>query len=154
MKKIIAVFVVLVLLAFGLLYLSSDSNTIGAVNIAQMGNEDVRTIRSKSISFLEDLQYKDFEKAASYHLTAERANVDIPRLLERLFAVKPEFLDIMRYEIKKVNVDRSGDRAKVMTHTVVKILNTNEIREPEVILYWHRDSKEGWVMKLESSLHG
>ena len=39
-----------------------------------------------------------------------------------------------------------------MTHTVIKLLNTKEIREPDIILYWRKDPKEGWVMKLESSL--
>jgi hypothetical protein len=58
----------------------------------------------------------------------------------------------MRYEIKSVDIDRSGDRAKVKTHTVVKMLNSDQIKEPEVIFYWRKDPKEGWVMLLESSL--
>lgn len=154
MKKIIAIFTVLVVAAFALLYFSSGQADLGAAsNFAQLASKDVRLLRESTIDFLEDLQYKDFDKAASYHLSAERTKVDIPMMIERLFAVKPEFLDIMRYEVKKVEIDRSGDRAKVFTHTVVKVLNTGKIREPEVIFYWHKDPKEGWVMKLESSLH-
>lgn len=152
MKKIIAIFAVLILAAFGLLYFSSDQGGSEIFNVAQMASKDVRILRARTVDFLEDLQYKDFDRAASYHLSAERAKVNIPHLIERIFAVKPEFLDIMRYEIKKVEIDRSGDRAKVMTHTVVKMLNINKIKEPEVIFYWHKDPKEGWVMKLESSL--
>lgn len=154
MKKIIAIFTLLVVAAFALLYLSSGKADFGAAsNFAQLASKDVRLLRVRTEDFLEDLQYKDFEKAASYHHSSERNQVDIPKMIERLFAIKPELLDIMRYEVKKVEIDRSGDRAKVLTHTVVKVLNSGKIREPEVIFYWHKDPKEGWVMKLESSLH-
>lgn len=152
MKKVVLIFVVLVGAAMALLYLSAPGTDLGTT-FNQVASKDVKFLRQRSIDFLEDLQYKDFDKAAAYHNAEDRKTVDIAELIERLFAVKPEFLDIMRYEIKKVDIDRSGDRAKVKTHTVVKILNSGKIREPDLILYWRRDPKEGWVMKLESSLH-
>lgn len=150
MKKVGAVFCLLLLLAVGLLFFSSSGPTLPGP-LANAGG-DSKLLRNRTTDFLEDIQFKDFDKAASYHSTEDRKKVDISRLIEQLFAVKPEFLDIMRYEIKTVDIDRSGDRAKVITHTVVKILNTGKIREPEVIFYWRRDPKEGWVMMLESSL--
>lgn len=152
MKKVVLIFAALVLVALALLYFSKEGNTISS-SFNQVASEDVRELRSRSIDFLEDLQFKDFDKAATYHSDEDRKTVDIPAYIERLFAVKPEFMDIMRYEIKNVDIDRSGDRARVKTETVIKILNSGEIKEPEVILYWHKDPKEGWVMKLESSLH-
>lgn len=152
MKKVIAIFVLLVGLAMGLLYFTSPSTDLGAT-INQVASSDVRELRERSKDFLEDLQFKDFDKAATYHSSEDRKKVEIAPLIERLFAIKPEFMDIMRFEIKGVDIDRSGDRAKVKTHTVLKILNTNEIKEPDIILYWRKDPKEGWVMKLESSLH-
>lgn len=152
MKKVILIFVILVGLAMALLYFTSPGTDFGAT-INQVASKDVRELRERSKDFLEDLQYKDFDKAATYHSTEDRKKVDIAHLIERLFAVKPEFMDIMRFEIKEVDIDRSGDRAKVKTHSVIKILNTGQIKEPDVILYWRRDPKEGWVMKLESSLH-
>lgn len=152
MKKVVLIFILLVGVAMGLLYFTSPSTDLGST-FSQVASEDARFLRKRSVDFLEDLQFKDFDKAASYHSNEDRDKVDIARLIERLFAVKPEFLDIMRYEIKDVEIDRSGDRAKVKTKTVVKVLNTSEIKEPEVILYWRKDPKEGWVMKLESSLH-
>jgi hypothetical protein len=151
-KKVVLIFVLLVALAMGLLYLSAPGTDIGST-FDQVASEDIRELRARSLDFLEDLQYKDFDKAGTYHSTEDRKNADIPRLIEQMFAIKPEFMDIMRYEIKKVEIDRSGDRAKVKTQTVIKVLNTQEIREPEIILYWKKDPKEGWVMKLESSLH-
>lgn len=152
MKKVILIFILLVGLAMALLYLSHPSSTVTST-ITQATSSDVRELRKLSTDFLEDLQFKDFTKAAAYHSEADRGKVDIPKLIERMFAVKPEFMDILRYELKKVEIDRSGDRAKVKTQTVIKLLNTKEIKEPEVMLYWRRDPKEGWVMKLESSLH-
>lgn len=152
MKKVLLIFALLVATAMGLLYATTPGVDLGST-ITNVASQDVRELRARSIDFLEDLQYKDFDKAATYHSTKDRKDVNIPRLIERLFAIKPEFMDIMRYEVKDVNIDRSGDRAKVKTHTVIKILNTGKIKEPDVILYWQKDPKEGWVMKLESSLH-
>ncbi|MFA5504455.1 MAG: hypothetical protein WC314_11275 [Vulcanimicrobiota bacterium] len=150
MKKVLLIFVILIGGAMGLLYFSNPSSNFGSSLPISTG--DTRILTQQSINFLEDLQFKDFEKAATYHSTEDRKNVDIAKEIERIFLVKPEFLDIMRYEIKKVEIDRSGDRAKVKTHTVIKLLNTGKVREPEVMLYWRKDPKEGWVMKLESSL--
>jgi ribosomal protein L23 len=152
MKKVVLIFTILVALAMALLYLSNPGTDI-STTFDQVASEDVKHLRKQSTAFLEDLQFKDFDKAETYHSAEDRKKADIANLIERLFAVKPEFLDILRYEIKRVDIDSSGDRAKVKTQTVVKVLNTNEIKEPEIILYWRKDPKEGWVMKLESSLH-
>lgn len=152
MKKVILIFTLLVAAAMGLLYFTTSSEDISSA-FNQVASKDVRYLRERSTDFLEDLQYKDFDKAATYHSKEDRKTVDIAALIERMFAVKPEFLDILRYKITRVDIDRSGDRAKVKTHTVIKLLNTSEIREPDIILYWRKDPKEGWVMKLESSLH-
>lgn len=150
MKKVGAVFGVLVLLAIVLLvFFNRDGISLGVA----VATGEHKYLTERSIDFLEDLQFKDFEKAASYHSAEDRKDVDIPKFIERVFAIKPEFLDIMRYEILKVDIDRSGDRARVKTRTVIKILNTKEVKEPEVILYWRKDPAEGWVMELESSLH-
>ncbi len=151
MKKLLFLFLVLILVALGLLYFGPTSGQIGGT-LGPVTSGDAKFLRQRTIDFLEDLQFKDFDKAASYHNQQDRDRVDIAKLIERIFQVKPELLDIMRYEIKKIEIDRSGDRAKVKTHTVIKVLNTKEIRKPEVILYWQKDPKEGWVMKLESSL--
>jgi hypothetical protein len=110
-------------------------------------------LRQTALSFWEDIQFKDFTAAASYHDPATRDEVDIPFLLERIFAVKPEMLDIMEYEIVFAEVDSSGLRARIKTRLKVKELVRGQIREQEVILYFHRTSLESdWFMVLESSL--
>ena len=152
MKKVVLVFVALGLLAVGLLIFTSRSSFRHPGLTTSVGGA-AKEMETKSRSFLEDLQFKDFEKAASYHSREDRKKVNIPQLIERMFAVKPEFLDIMSYEIVKIQFDNSGKRCRVKTKTKVKILNTNEIKEPEIILYWFKDPAEGWIMELESSLH-
>ena len=110
-------------------------------------------LRQTALSFWEDIQFKDFTTAAGYHDPATRDEVDIPYLLERIFAVKPEMLDIMEYEIIFAEVDSSGLRARVKTRLKVKELVRETIREQEVILYFHRtDPSSDWYMVLESSL--
>ena len=110
-------------------------------------------LRQTALSFWEDIQFKDFQTAASYHEPGTRDEVDIPFLIERIFAVKPEMLDIMEYEIVFAEVDSSGLRARVKTRLKLKELVRENIREQEVILYFHRESTEtDWYMVLESSL--
>ena len=152
MKKIALIFVLFAIVAVILLVFSTPGGlSVGSVSVG--GSDDKRIVQELSLKFMEDLRYKDFKKAATYHKRSEQKTVDIPFLIERMFLCKPEFLDIMRYDVRSVDIDSSGLRARTHMHTVCKILNSNEIREPEVILYWQKDPKEGWVMKLESSLH-
>lgn len=151
MKKIGVIFAILCALAIVLLVLTSSGGLKVPGTGVSLGG-DAKFVEEHSRKFLEDLQFKDFEKAASYHSREDRKKVNIPALIERIFQVKPEFMDIMRYEIVKIQIDSSGKRARVKTKTVIKLLNTKEIREPEVMLYWFKDPAEGWVMELESSL--
>lgn len=151
MRKVLLIFGVLALVAAVLLLLSSRSGiSLGGVTVASSAESSF--IEQRTLDFLEDIRFKDFAQAASYHSVTDRKTVDIPYLIERIFQIKPEFLDILRYEILAVELDRSGTRGRVKTRTVVKILNTGEIREPEIIFYWYKDPRDGWVMRLESSL--
>ena len=115
---------------------------------------ELSALGESSLSFMEDLRFKDFEKAASYHHPEDREKVDIPRLIERLFKIKPEFLDIMDYRILDSALDSSGTRARVKVKAKVHVLNRDDIREPEFILYYHKDPDGNWYMELESSLRG
>ena len=110
-------------------------------------------LRSTTRSFLEDIQFKDFDRAASYHAPDKRDSVDIPFLLERLFLQKPESLDIMDYEIVFAKIDSTRLRARVKARVKVKNLAKGDVRDQEFILFFHRGSAEApWYMELESSL--
>ncbi len=110
-------------------------------------------VRHLAWSFWEDVRFKDFKKAASYHTKKRQEEVDIPFLLERLFMTKPELLDIMSYEILESEIDSTGLRGRVRTVLRLKDLSRNKLRDQEVILYFHRKSIDSpWYMELETSL--
>ncbi len=100
-------------------------------------NSEQRLVNQLSIDFMEDLQFKDFRRSASYHHKLERDRVDVGQTLEKLFLVKPEGLDIQNYRIVKAETDSTGDRARVHLRTRFQRLNITEKPEDgEVILYW------------------
>ena len=106
-----------------------------------------------ALAFLEDIQFKDFVSAASYHAPEIRDDVDIPYLIQRLFTVRPEALDIMDYDVVFAEIDSGGLRARVKLRVKVKLFLNALINEREVILYLQRDSVDDpWYMKLEDSL--
>lgn len=110
-------------------------------------------LRRVALEFMEDIQFKDFVAAASYHAPDLIETVDIPFLIQRLFAVKPEALDIMDYEIVFADIDSSDLRARVKLRVRAKLLANEQIQERELILYFYRDDTSSpWYMKLEDSL--
>ncbi|MDX8393859.1 MAG: hypothetical protein R8K21_04655 [Mariprofundales bacterium] len=114
---------------------------------------DCGYLRENTRHFWEDIEYKDFKKAASYHEPAQQDLVDIPFLLERMFMQKPESLDIMAYDIVFCKVDSSQLRARLKSRVKVKDLIHGKIREQEFMFFYHRkDSISPWFMQLESSL--
>ncbi|MBX3171300.1 MAG: hypothetical protein KF760_28080 [Candidatus Eremiobacteraeota bacterium] len=150
MKKVLILFAVLLVFAFAALVISNRAS--GGQSIGTGSAADRSQLEQMSLKFMEDLRFKDFQHAASYHSVEDRKKVNIPQLIEQWFAVKPETLDIMRYEIQKVDIDSTGKRGRVKIKTVLKILNANQIKEPEMMLYFFKDPAEGWIMELESSL--
>ena len=114
---------------------------------------DRGALRRIAMDFLEDIQFKDFVSAASYHAPDLIETVDIPFLIQRLFAVKPEALDFMDYEVVFADIDSSGLRARVKVRIKAKFLVDDRIDEKELLLYFHRDTVDDpWYMKLEDSL--
>ena len=110
-------------------------------------------LRRTALAFMEDIQFKDFQRAASYHAPDLIDTVDIPFLIQRLFAVKPEALDIMDYDIVFSELDSSDLRARVKLRVRAKLLVNERIEERELILYFYRDDVQSpWYMKLEDSL--
>src|SRR5687767_6734648 len=71
-------------------------------------NEDMAELDKLARSFLQDLQFKDFDKAGKYHNLIEQGKANIPQLIERLFQVKPEVLNIRDFEIVRVDMDEDG----------------------------------------------
>ncbi len=144
MKKLgIALLVVLTLSVVALAKFRSYS-PFGFGLGSLLGGNDVAVLEELARHFLEDLQYKDFDKAGTYHTFLDQAKVEIPKLIERLFQVKPEVLNIRDFKITDVTIDESGQRARTFFHANMELLNTardgnpNDERKVEGILYWHR----------------
>lgn len=152
MKKAVTVLVVLACLSGGYLAVAHLSGgAFWTLGLALGG--DRGALRRIAMDFLEDIQFKDFVSAASYHAPDLIDTVDIPFLIQRLFAVKPEALDIMDYEVVFADIDSSNLRARVKVRVKVKFLVNELIDERELVLYFHRDSvNDPWYMKLEDSL--
>ena len=152
MKKALTALLVLSLLFGGYLGVAHVSGgAFSTLGLALGG--DRGALRRIALAFLEDVQFKDFVSAANYHAPDLIDSVDIPFLLQRLFAVKPEALDIMDYDIVFAELDSSNLRARVKVRIKVKLLLDETIQEREFILYFDRDSTgEPWYMKLEDSL--
>ncbi len=152
MKKAVTALLVLALLGGGYLTVAHISGGAFATFGLLLGG-DRGELRRVALQFLEDIQFKDFASAASYHAPDLRESVDIPFLIQRLFTVKPEALDIMDYEVVFAEVDSGGLRARVKLRVKVKLLFNLSINEREIILYFERESVDDpWYMKLEDSL--
>lgn len=118
---------------------------------------DRQLIYDNNRRFLEDIQYKDFAHASTFHTEEDRKKKDLPKLLEEKFLVKPELLDIRSFEILQVELHSSGDRARVKTKTTAKILNSEQssgkedVKNIESLWYWKKLGSK-WFMDLSSSL--
>ena len=143
-----------VLVALGVGYVGLAHVTGGAFPTPGLAvGGELGFLRRQTTAFWEDIQFKDLDHAATFHDPETQEKVDIPFLLERLFLLKPEALDVMDIEIVLADIDSTGDRARVKTRLRVKDLLKDKVREKEVILYWHRaDADAPWYMELESSL--
>lgn len=110
-------------------------------------------LRQTALSFLEDLQFKDYDKAASYHSPDKQETIDIPFLIQRLFLQKPELLEVMEYEIVFAKIDSSGNRARVKCRVKINDLYRKKIANRDLMLYFQRESaQDPWYMELENSL--
>jgi len=147
--KIIAALFTIIVLYFGAVHFSGGAFYGFGL---PLGGERAQ-LRQLATSFMEDIQFKDFDKAASYHAPDVVDSVDIPFLLQRLFLQKPESLDIMSYDIVFCKLDRSGFRGRTKVRMKAKNLMNKEIRSQYFLLFFHRtDLNSPWYMELENSL--
>lgn len=158
MKKSVIVLLVTFALAGGLLFVvaSPGGVSIGGIDL---GGAERAYLRDRTIDFLEDIKFKDFAKASTYHLPETQKERDIPELIRRVFAIRHELLDIQRYEILDVELDRAKSRARVRALVYFRVLGDKQTRESEsshkdveMIFYWFEQADGAWVMELESSL--
>ncbi len=148
--KVLLIFLLLLGLAGGG-YFWLQQSPVGQIPLSSLVSTENQELFRQATSFMEDLKYKDYKSASKYSLPEQQSKFDIPALIERMFQVKPEFLDIQKYEVTSTDFDNSGQRARVHLKSDIKVLNTNELRTPEVILYFKKQSGS-WFMDLANSL--
>jgi hypothetical protein len=158
-KKILAITFSLLLVG-GVALFASAPKGIGMASLLYFMDEDKKELVQLAQTFLESIQYKDFKSAALFHNEEDKKKVDIPKLIERLFKVKHEVLNIRDMEVSDVTIDSTGKRARTFFNANIEVLNSlqrggsnkeREHRDTEGILYWQKENGK-WVMKLESSL--
>ncbi len=128
-----------------------QSSQLAQAPIGALLSGDAQSMIKYATSFMEDLKFKDFKAAAKYSLPQQQDKYNIANLIERLFHIKPELLDIQSYAITHTDLDSSGQRARVHVKSQIKVLNTKELRSPEMILYFKKQSGQ-WYMDLASSI--
>lgn len=133
----------------------------GGLSVARLGlgASDEAYVVDRSIDFLEDLRYKDFKKASTYHLPETQLARDIPEMIRRKFGIRHEVLDIRDFKVIGTDFDRAGNRARVRAMVYYRVLSDIRVREheennrdAEMLLYWFKQPDGKWVMELESSL--
>ena len=117
---------VLVVVAAGIgLYFCADRYGVRVGSYALVLDPDRDVIHRNTRRFLEDLQFKDFKHAGTFHTEKEQSERNIPELIEKKFAIKPELLDIRHFEVLRIDISDDGDRAKSVSNVTVKFLNTS-----------------------------
>ena len=151
-KKSAMILVLALLAAGGALWLLSQP-------VSLLSGEEAVFLHDRTVDFLEDLKFKDFAKASTYHLPKTQTARDIPELIRRAFMVKHEVLDIQRWQIVEVEFDRQSNRGRVRAMVFYRVLgdqgmrdDPTTVRDIEMLFYWFRQEDGSWVMELESSL--
>lgn len=154
------VLVVLLALAGGALFVVSQSPGGGSVGTLVLTGKRA-FLRDRTLEFLEDIKFKDFPKASTYHLKEAQEARDIPSMLKRAFKIRHEVLDIQEYEVLEVELDSTETRGRVRTLVRFHVLGDKEVRERadahrdmELMFYWFEQADGTWTMELESSLRG
>lgn len=149
MKTGLVIIALLAVIGGGYVYL--QSSPLGQAPLSTLVSGDAKELVAKARSFMEDIKYKDFKAAEQYSLPEQREVYNIAQLIERLFQIKPEMLDLQSYEVVSSDLDSSGNRARVHLKSEVKLLNSDHHKSPELILYFKRLDGQ-WYMDLASSL--
>ena len=105
MKKF-ALIAFLVITLGGLALFATQPGVLGSGFAKLFLNEEQQALLKLANGFLESIQYKDFDTAAAFHNLEDQKKVNIPKLIEQLFKVKPEVLNIRDITVKMGERDK------------------------------------------------
>ena len=109
---------------------------------------DRKILRDKTYRFWECIQFKSFDQAAAFDRAEDKETT--ARLIERIFRIKPENLDIQKVDVIHEDLDRTGKLGRTKSRITGEVLNPKKPLEIEVMLFWEKETE--WWLKLESSL--
>ena len=112
-------------------------------------HSDKKVIRDQTRRFWEFVRFKSFDQAAEFDHDEDKETT--ARLIERIFRIKPENLDIQRVDVVSVEIDATGDLARSKTRLEGEMLNPKKAKTIEVMLFWRREG-DAWMLRLRSSL--
>lgn len=110
---------------------------------------DTKILREKTYRFWECIKFKSFDQAAAFDRAQDKQTT--AKLIERIFRIKPENLDIQTVDVIHADLDRTGRLGRTKTRITGEVLNPKKLVEVEVMLFWEKEG-EAWWLKLESSL--
>lgn len=148
--KLFVLVITILILSVGVFFVAKKSYE--NIPLSVLLSSDLSVVAEESRKFMEDLQFKDFKSAGAHSIPDHLKTYDMPMLIERLFQIKPEFLDIQKNKILSVEKDTTDKRAKVNIESEVKVLNTNELKKPNIVLYWKKMEDNKWYLDLASSI--
>ena len=132
MKKVLGILAaVLVLGAVALAGLQPWGFSLLGVEFAW--SPEYREVQQLGRQFMEDIEFKDWDRAASYHTWAEKQEADIPEQIRRLFGIKPEQLHIEN--VRLMGVDISEDEAKSLANSSEAVQRTLDGKAPRKVIY-------------------
>ncbi|MBI2373240.1 MAG: hypothetical protein HYV07_04510 [Deltaproteobacteria bacterium] len=153
MSKVVGFAIGGVVLALGIaVAISSGGLSVGG---REIGGSTRAWIEKETLRFVEDLQFKDFDRAASHHLIQKKDKRDIAALIKQVFKVRHELLDIHHFRVVQSDMDEAGKRARVRVNVQFNVLGPAMIREkPEskqdadLMFYWFQQDDGTWGMEL------
>lgn len=110
---------------------------------------DKKVLRDQTRQFWEYVKFKSFDRAAEFDENEDTE--ETARLIERIFRIKPENLDLREIDVLYAEIDGSGELARTKTRLDGAVLNPAAEKTLEVMLFWERRD-EKWWLKLRSSL--
>ncbi len=147
MKWLITLLILIVLGVGG--YLLAAYVTGGALpTFGLIIGGDRGEVRRVALKFWEDLKFDDPKSAAKLMLPEDMTLVR--SFTSKTFHIAPELLDVTGFEIVSVEIDSTGQRARVKSRILANDLGQNKLVKTEAMLFL-RKIKTQWFLDLSSS---
>lgn len=111
-------------------------------------------LRTLTMSFWEDIKFKDYKKAASYQAETKRSESSISALVEQVFGLPAQSVDLMEFSVVEAELDSTGNRARLKSRVKAKDLVKGKVHTREVMHFFHRDTPQAaWVLDLDHTVN-